>query len=136
MVLSQLPANLDAEHLREACAALLATAKQLLEKTQALAAMRHHKDDKIPAVVDLPGSAYSAEQESSPSTYFGDSSDTSLTPADSATGFEWDDCLTLNVSAGGDCHQDIVWQSNGVRTWHEGDTWSGLSVDEWPCIPG
>ena len=144
--LSQSPSNLDAEHLRDACAALLLAAKQLLEKTQQLTASKHREDSRaIP--VHVLNSFLDADQESLSSINLEGSSEAHSTPADSMTWFDVPDMQSPDFDGWGGCslwqpNDDAVVQdafdstSSCTEQWHDGADWPALQADDWPCFPG
>ena len=142
----QPPSDLDAGHLKDACAALLLAARQLLEKTQELAAS-NHREYSISVPLDVLGSFCDADQESSPCSSVEVSDKAPFTPAGSAMWSDRVDILPLDLD---DWTGRNLWQPDdgaGVRYAFGGTSgcvghsyddldWPVLQTDDWPRFPG
>jgi hypothetical protein len=144
--LSQSPSDLDAEHLRNACTALLLAAKQLLAKTQQLTAIEH-RDNCRTIPVNVRGSFLDADEDSPPTINYEISSETHSTPTDCTTCSDVVDTQSLNLDWWSGCS---LWQPNDdagdgyafgstsgcAGLLYGGADWLALQADDWPCFPG
>ena len=141
----QLPSTPDAGDLRDACAALLIAAKQLLEKAQELAAS-NQRGDSISTPVGVPSSVYDVDQNSSPKS-LASPSQASSTPADCMTMWHggtdalslerWSGCDLSHPEDDADAQYALLDSASGDAGQSHGDVgWPELQDDDWPCFPG
>lgn len=141
---------LDARCLREACAAIIMSANQLLEQSQRLTTNTDVRNAAQNASDPQDPFFWNSDWESATSVYRQDSDRESLTPPSTSTWYNEAEPLPTDVSDWAVCDLDLSWRSDDRERSHRGrgaaddcvnyrfdmKVWSALENDKWPCFPG
>jgi hypothetical protein len=153
MTLSQPTPTLDADLVREACAALLSTANRLLDRTHGAGISSELGSPNDTAVRQPESVTYDFDRELSASFGLEDSHEETSTPSGSSTWHNESHALSLDFGDWIDSDLGVSWQSEGrdesynshcdfglsqdsVHCSFDTGSWSVQDNDKWPCFPG
>jgi hypothetical protein len=134
----------------EACAALLATANQLLRRTQRATMSSDLRQSSQIAFDQQDLSAFDFDLDFSASDYVKDSNGDSSTHSSPSPWRDETDTLLLDFGDWIDSDWNALWQPDGGDGSHDGvgslqtpvqysfdmGVWSAMDNDKWPCFPG